>query len=90
MSTSASTKPSVQSFEFTKRKRWTETLFSEISETLVLVVSPTCKVLYCGSAIVELLGLKEDQLVDSDLGIFIEGIWSSFLRKITPPDRGAR
>ncbi|KAF8582269.1 hypothetical protein K439DRAFT_1351612, partial [Ramaria rubella] len=66
------TKPSVQSFEFTKRKRWTETLFSEISETLFLIVSPSCKVLYCGSAVVDLLGWKEDQLVDADLGHFIE------------------
>ena len=73
MSMSTPAKPPCQSFEFTKRKRWTETLFSEISETLILVVSPTCKVLYCGSAIVELLGWKEDQLVDADLGVFIEG-----------------
>lgn len=48
-------------------------MFSEISETILLIVSPACKVLYCGSAIVELLGWKEDQLVDADLGLFIEG-----------------
>ena len=70
---STSSKPPAQSFEFTKRKRWSETLFSELSETLVFVLSPTCKVLYCGSAIVELLGWKEDHLVDADLAAFIEG-----------------
>ncbi|KAF8517587.1 hypothetical protein BU17DRAFT_49724 [Hysterangium stoloniferum] len=69
---SSSTKPAVQSFEFTKRKRWTDTLFSEISETLFLIVSPSFKVLYCGSAVAELLGWKEDQLIDADLTAFIE------------------
>jgi hypothetical protein len=78
MSTSTTNKPPLQIYEFTKRKRWTETLFSEISETLLLVLSPTCQVLYCGSAIVELLGWKEDQLVDSDLRVLIEGTYAPF------------
>lgn len=73
----SSIKP-LQSFEFTKRKRWADTLFSEISETLFLVLSPSFKVLYCGAAIVELLGWKEDQLVDADLSAIIDSMFVSF------------
>ncbi|HEV7737713.1 MAG TPA: PAS domain-containing protein [Chlamydiales bacterium] len=72
----SSVKPPAQSCEFTKRKRWAETLFSEISETLILIVSPSFKVLYCGAAIVELLGWKEDQLVDADLSAIINSMFT--------------
>ncbi|GJJ12345.1 hypothetical protein Clacol_006586 [Clathrus columnatus] len=76
-------KTQTAAYEFTKRKRWTDTLFSEISEAIFLIVSPSFKVLYCSSAVVEILGWKEDQLVDADLGSFIEGLTHVLLTRIT-------
>ena len=86
----ASLKPPAQAFEFTKRKRWTETLFSEVSETLFLIVSASCKVLYCGAAVVELLGWKEDQLIDTDLSNIIEREFVAFLHDSQPKNKSRR
>ncbi|KAI9065359.1 GATA-domain-containing protein, partial [Trametes sanguinea] len=54
-------------FEFTKRKRWADLLITEVSDTLILVLSESCQVWYCGSAVTELLGWRDDELVDGDL-----------------------
>ncbi|TDL24954.1 hypothetical protein BD410DRAFT_766588 [Rickenella mellea] len=60
-----------QVFEFTKRKRWADILISELPETINLVLSTNCKVLYCGTAVTELLGWGVEDLVDGDLTEFI-------------------
>ncbi|ETW86160.1 hypothetical protein HETIRDRAFT_239856, partial [Heterobasidion irregulare TC 32-1] len=54
-------------FEFMKRKRWADLLISELSEAIILVLSASCKVLFCGHAVQELLGWKDEELVDGDL-----------------------
>ncbi|EJF66146.1 hypothetical protein BD309DRAFT_971911 [Dichomitus squalens] len=54
-------------FEFTKRKRWADLLVTELNDTVILVLSETCQVWYCGNAITELLGWRDDELVDGDL-----------------------
>ncbi|KAH9928189.1 uncharacterized protein B0H18DRAFT_1001723 [Fomitopsis serialis] len=56
-----------QGFEFTRRKRWADLLVTELREAIVLVLSPTCKVWYCGAAVEELLGWKDEELVDGDI-----------------------
>jgi hypothetical protein len=70
-----------QTFEFTKRKRWADLLITELSEAIVLILSPWRKVLFCGAAVVELLGWKDEEVIDKDFGEFITcGLapWSSF------------
>ncbi|KAI0372989.1 GATA-domain-containing protein [Pilatotrama ljubarskyi] len=54
-------------FEFTKRKRWADLLITELNDTIILVLSETCQVWYCGSAVTEMLGWRDDELVDGDL-----------------------
>ncbi|KZT69778.1 hypothetical protein DAEQUDRAFT_709504 [Daedalea quercina L-15889] len=56
-----------QTFEFTKRKRWADLLVTELREAIVLVLSPACKVWYCGAAVEDLLGWKDEELVDGDI-----------------------
>ncbi|KZT09753.1 uncharacterized protein LAESUDRAFT_722738 [Laetiporus sulphureus 93-53] len=68
-STGPSTRSSVREqavFEFTKRKRWADLLVTELSEAILLVLSAEGKVWYCGAAVGELLGWREDDLVDAD------------------------
>ncbi|KAM5531739.1 hypothetical protein V8D89_014588 [Ganoderma adspersum] len=54
-------------FEFTKRKRWADLLVTELNDTIVFVLSEACQVWYCGNAVTELLGWRDEELVDSDL-----------------------
>ncbi|RDX56426.1 GATA-domain-containing protein [Lentinus brumalis] len=54
-------------FEFTKRKRWADLLITELNDTVIFVLSETCQVWYCGNAVTELLGWRDDELVDADL-----------------------
>jgi PAS domain-containing protein len=60
-------------FEFTKRKRWADLLMKELADAIILVLSPTRKVLYCGTAVTELLGWKDEELIDGDLMDLING-----------------
>ncbi|KAI0950127.1 hypothetical protein AcV7_008688 [Taiwanofungus camphoratus] len=64
---SAAKQKEPQTFEFTKRKRWADLLVTELNEAIMLVLSATCKVWYCGAAVTELLGWRDDDLVDGDL-----------------------
>jgi len=59
-------KPPV-TFEFTKRKRWADLLIKELADAIIFILSPTCKVLYCGTAVTELLGWRDEELIDGDL-----------------------
>lgn len=63
MSSSNQQRPPL-SFEFTKRKRWADLLITELTDNLILVLSPSCKILYCGTAVTDLLGWKDTELVD--------------------------
>jgi len=54
-------------FEFTKRKRWADLLIKELADAIILILSPTRKILYCGTAVTELLGWKDEELIDGDL-----------------------
>ncbi|KAF8315048.1 hypothetical protein DL93DRAFT_2057611 [Clavulina sp. PMI_390] len=54
-------------FEFTKRKKWADLLITELSGTLILVLSTSCEVLYCGAAAIELLGWREEEVIDTNL-----------------------
>ena len=54
-------------FEFTKRKRWADLLVTELNDSVILVLSEACQVWYCGNAVTELLGWRDDELVDGDL-----------------------
>ena len=58
---------------FTKRKRWADLLITELSDTIILILAPMCKVLYCGQAIQELLGWNEIDLIDYDFLGLISG-----------------
>jgi hypothetical protein len=60
-------------WDFTKRKRWTDLLITELSDTIILILAPTCKILYCDQAIQELLGWNDADLVDYDFLGLISG-----------------
>ena len=62
-----------QTFEFTKRKRWADLLINELSEAIVLILSPGREVMFCGAAVNELLGWKDEEFIDRDLIEFITG-----------------
>lgn len=65
--TSSSVQKPLLTYEFTKRKRWADLLVTELTDVIIFVLSPTCKVLYCGTAVTELLGWRDVDLVDYDL-----------------------
>ncbi|PFH54243.1 hypothetical protein AMATHDRAFT_78532 [Amanita thiersii Skay4041] len=55
-----------QTFEFTKRKRWADLLITELADAIIFILSPSREVLYCGNAVVELLGWRVLDLLDRD------------------------
>ena len=61
-------------FEFTKRKRWADLLVTELNDTIIFVLSEACQVWYCGNAVTELLGWRDEELVDSDLMDLMNGM----------------
>lgn len=60
-------------WEFTRRKRWADLLITELTEAIVLVLSPTGKVLFCNPAVREILGWQEGELIDKDFMDFVNG-----------------
>ncbi|KXN86940.1 hypothetical protein AN958_09535 [Leucoagaricus sp. SymC.cos] len=68
----ATSKPP-STFEFTKRKRWADILITGLTDVIILVLSPTGKVLYCGTAVTELLGWNGTDILDLHLSDFIIG-----------------
>jgi hypothetical protein len=60
-------------WDFAKRKRWADLLITELSDTIILILAPTCKIIYCGQAIQELLGWNDVDLVDYDFLGLISG-----------------
>lgn len=71
-------------FEFMKRKKWADLLVSELSEAIILVLSTSCKILFCGHAVQELLGSRDEDLVDWDLVDLMNGAFfpSTFERML--------
>ena len=57
------------SFEFTKRKKYADLLISELTDSIQLILSVQCKVLFCSPAVTELLGWRDEDLID---GAFID------------------
>jgi PAS domain-containing protein len=51
-------------FDFTKRKRWADLLITELTEVIMLVLSDTGVVWYCGPAVEDLLGWTDEEVVD--------------------------
>jgi len=62
-------------YEFPKRKRWADLILTELVDVMVFIVSPTCKILYCGAAITEMLGWRDIDLIDLDFSELIDGIF---------------
>lgn len=65
----------VPPWEFTRRKRWADLIVTELSEAIVLVLSPGRKVLYCNPSVREMLGWLDDDLVDMDFTELVNGIY---------------
>ncbi|KAI0086361.1 hypothetical protein BDY19DRAFT_1075001 [Irpex rosettiformis] len=54
-------------FDFTKRKRWADLLVSELTEAIMLILSQNGQVWYCGPAVAELLGWKDEEVTDTNI-----------------------
>lgn len=67
----------LSTFEFTKRKRWADILVTGLTDVIIFVLSPEGKVLYCGTAVNELLGWNETDILDLRLDDFIIGTLAS-------------
>ncbi len=71
-------------FDFTKRKRWADLLVTELTEAIMLVLSVTGQVWYCGPAIEELLGWRDEEIVDGDFCEIMNSQWNFFFLDNTP------
>jgi len=49
-----------------------------LTEAIVLVLSPTGKVLFCNPAVREILGWQEGELIDKDFMDFVNGLYIFF------------
>ncbi|CUA69058.1 White collar 2 protein [Rhizoctonia solani] len=58
-------------FEFTKRKKWADILISELSGSALLVLNNTDNVLWASPAILELLGWRDDEIVERPFREFL-------------------
>ena len=77
-------------YEFTRRKRWAELLVNELSEAIAFVLSPSAKILFCTPSVTELLGWRDQELIDGDLGDLINSellahIWGLAHMRFPPP-----
>lgn len=72
------TQKSPSTFEFTKRKRWPDLLITDLVDSVLFILSPSCIVLYVATAVNELLGWRDVDLVDLD-----------FIKLINPADHNA-
>ena len=62
----SSAQKSPSTYEFTKRKRWPDLLITDLVDSVLFILSPSCKVLYVATAVTELLGWRDVDLVDLD------------------------
>ena len=61
-----SAQKSPSTYEFTKRKRWPDLLITDLVDSVLFILSPSCKVLYVATAVTELLGWRDVDLIDLD------------------------
>ncbi|KAH8832580.1 blue light receptor [Flagelloscypha sp. PMI_526] len=72
--------PSTSTFDFTKtRKRWPEILLTELSDVIVLLLSPRGKILYCGTGVEEILGWRDSEVVAMDITQLVADDFTTFL-----------
>lgn len=69
--------PPLSQWEFTRRKRWADLLITELSEAILLVLSPSRKVLFCNPAVREILGWQDEDLIDTDLTDLVNGLYTT-------------
>jgi PAS domain-containing protein len=67
--------PPLPTFEFTKRKRWADLLITELTEAIILILSTQCQILYCSAAVKELLGWRDEELIDAEFLDLVNGAW---------------
>jgi PAS domain-containing protein len=73
-SSSAATAASkLPTFDFTRRKRWAELLVHELAEAIALVLSPSGKIWFCSPAVSDLLGWRDEELIDGDIFDLVNG-----------------
>jgi PAS domain-containing protein len=65
--------PQQPAFEFTKRKQWADLLISELTEAIILVLGPLGQIWFCGPAVRDLLGWRDEELIGSDLLGLVNG-----------------
>ena len=53
-------------YEFTKRKRWADLLITGLVDSVLFILSPSCTILYVATAVNEMLGWRDVDLVDLD------------------------
>ena len=75
---------SLPAFEFTKRKRWADLLITELTEAIILILSTQCQILYCSSAVKELLGWRDEDLIDTEFLDLVNGAWMCPVQSLTP------
>ena len=63
----------LSTFEFTKRKRWADLLITELTEAIILILSTQCQILYCSAAVKELLGWRDEDLIDTEFLDLVNG-----------------
>jgi PAS domain-containing protein len=61
-------------FEFTKRKQWAGLLITELADAVNLILGATGKIWYCGPAVHELLGWRDEELIERNLIEFVHGM----------------
>lgn len=71
-------------FEFTKRKRWADLLITELTEAIILILSTQCQILYCSAAVKELLGWRDEDLIDTEFLDLVNGAWARPAYNLTP------
>lgn len=72
-STSMAANSKQPTFEFTRRKRWAELLINELSEAIGLVLSPAGRILFCSPSVTEILGWRDQELIDVDFTELVNG-----------------
>jgi PAS domain-containing protein len=65
---------SLSPFEFTKKKRWADLIITELTEVIVLILSTQCQILYCSAAVKELLGWRDEDLIDTEFLELVNGM----------------
>jgi len=61
-------------FEFPKRKRWADLLLTELVDNIAFVISPACKIWFCGAPVTDLLGWRDTDIIDLDFMDLLDGM----------------